>query len=150
MVAGVRISQSVAEYEVLNILEQSWGGLCKPCYGYKAKTVRHPNPVKAAKGKTKTRLEPDGARAETVTQIALWRYHEHLGYNTIADRLNADLTRYPPPQPPGNGRARGAWCKTSVYEILRNPKYTGYQVFNRRASRSMLAEWLQIAIPATE
>ncbi|CRK59350.1 Site-specific recombinase [Alloactinosynnema sp. L-07] len=141
-----RINQSVAEYEVLNTLEQSWGGLCthvregwnigKPCYGYKAKTIRHPNPTKAAKGQTKTRLEPDGVRAETVTQIALWRYHEGIGYDTIADRLNADPTRYPPPEPPGKTRARGAWGKTSVYEILRNPKYTGYQVFNRRASRS--------------
>lgn len=43
-----RINQSVAEYEVLNTLEQSWGGLCthvregwnigKPPYGYQAKT----------------------------------------------------------------------------------------------------------------
>jgi DNA invertase Pin-like site-specific DNA recombinase len=76
-----RINQSVAEYEVLNILEQSWGGLVthvkegfnigKPLYGYKAKTFRHPNPTKAARGHTKTRLEPDGIRAETVTQIAL-------------------------------------------------------------------------------
>jgi site-specific DNA recombinase len=41
--------------------------------------------------------------------------------------------KYPPP---GKQRARGAWGKTSVYEILRNPRYTGYQVFNRRASRS--------------
>lgn len=48
-----QINQSVAEYEVLNILEQSWGGLCthvregwnigKPCYGYKAKTYGHPD-----------------------------------------------------------------------------------------------------------
>jgi hypothetical protein len=78
-----RINQSVAEWEVANTLEQSWGGLCthvrdgwnigKPCYGYKAKTYRHPNPVKAERGHTKTRLEPDAARAETVTQIALWR-----------------------------------------------------------------------------
>jgi site-specific DNA recombinase len=44
--------------------------------------------------------------------------------------------KYPPPVPPGKQRARGAWGQTSVYEILRNPKYTGYQVFNRRASRS--------------
>lgn len=108
----------------------------KPCYGYKAKTFRHPNPAKAAKGQVKTRLEPGGVRAETVTQIALWRYHEGLGYDTIADRLNADPTKYPPPEPPGKTRARGAWGKTSVYEILRNPKYTGFQVFNRRASRS--------------
>ena len=141
-----RINQSVAEYEVLNTLEQSWGGLCthvregwnigKPPYGYRAKTYRHPNPAKADKGQTKSRLEPDGARAETVTQIALWRYHDRLGYDTIAERLNADPTKYPPPIPPGKTRARGAWGKTSVYEILRNPKYTGYQVFNRRASRS--------------
>ena len=141
-----RINQSVAEYEVLNTLEQSWGGLCthvregwnigKPPYGYKAKTYKHPNPTKAAKGHTKTRLEPDGVRGEAVTQMALWRYHEGLGYDTIADRLNADLAKYPPPEPPGKTRARGAWGKTSVYDVLRNPKYTGFQVFNRRASRS--------------
>jgi site-specific DNA recombinase len=141
-----RINQSVAEYEVLNTLEQSWGGLCthvregwnigKPPYGYKAKTYPHPNPTMAAKGQTKTRLQPDGIRGQTVTQIALWRYHEGLGYDTIAERLNHDLVKYPPPVPPGKHRARGAWGKTSVYEILKNPKYTGYQVFNRRASRS--------------
>ena len=142
-----RINQSIAEYEVLNTLEQSWGGLCthtregfnigKPPYGYRARLIRHPNPTKAARGATKTRLEPDGARAETVTQIATWRYYDGLGYDTIAERLNTDLDRYPPPEPPGGAaRARGAWGKTSIYEILKNPKYTGYMVFNRRASRS--------------
>jgi site-specific DNA recombinase len=141
-----RINQSVAEYEVLNTLEQSWGGLCthvregwnigKPPYGYRAKTLRHPNPAKADRGQTKTRLEPDGAQAETVAQIAAWRFHEQIGYATIAERLNADPATYPPPEPTTPGRARRAWGKTSVSEILRNPKYTGYQVFNRRASRS--------------
>jgi site-specific DNA recombinase len=57
-----------------------------------------------------------------VTQIALWRYHDRLGYDTIADRLNADPTKYPPPIPSGKTRARGARGKTSVYEVLRNPK----------------------------
>jgi hypothetical protein len=75
-------------------------------------------------------------RGETVTQIAHWRYYEELGYDTIADRLNADPALYAPPEPPGGKRARKAWGKTSNYEILRNPKYTGYRVFNRRASRS--------------
>jgi site-specific DNA recombinase len=37
-------------------------------------------------------------------------------------------------------RARGVWAKSSVYEVLRNPKYTEYQVFNRRASRSCSAK----------
>ena len=141
-----RINQSVAEYEVLNTLEQSWGGLCthvregwnigKPCYGYRAKTFRHPNPMKAAKGMVKSRLEPDGLRAETVTQIAIWAYYDLLGADSIANLLNLDLEKYPPPEPPDPARARGAWSRSSVNDILRNPKYTGYQVYNRRATRS--------------
>jgi site-specific DNA recombinase len=98
---------------------------------------RHPNPVKAERGATKSRLEPDGVRAETVTQIAHWRYYERIGYSTIVDRLNADPEKYPPPLPPGGAaKARGAWSKSAVCEVLRAPKYTGYQVFNRRARRS--------------
>lgn len=142
-----RINQSVAEYEVINTLELSWGGLCthvregwnigKPPHGYKAKKYRHPNPVKAAKGATKSRLEPDGIFGETITAIGVWRYTERIGYDAIVDRLNLDLDAYPPPEPPGGPeRAVGAWSKSAVYEILRNPKYTGYQVFNRRATRS--------------
>ncbi|KZB82826.1 recombinase family protein [Amycolatopsis regifaucium] len=105
-------------------------------HGYKAKVFKHPNPAKAAKGYTKSRLEPDDLKGETVTQIALWRYYERLGCDTVADRLNADLDKYPPPEPPGKRRARGVWGRSSGYDILRNPKYTGYQVFNRRATRS--------------
>lgn len=141
-----RINQSVAEYEVLNMLELSWGGTCthvregynigKPPYGYRAKKLQHPNAAKAEKGITKTRLEPDGVRGETVTMVAKWRYHEKLGYDTIAERLNQDLDRHPPPEPPGRTRARNAWSKSSVRELLTNPKYTGYQVYNRRARRS--------------
>lgn len=51
-----------------------------PCYGYKAKVFRHPNPAKAAKGFTKSRLEPDGPCGETV--------YDHLGTDAIADLLN--------------------------------------------------------------
>ncbi|MEV0700083.1 recombinase family protein [Saccharopolyspora sp. NPDC050389] len=161
-----RINQSVAEYEVLNMLEQSWGGTCthvregynigKPCYGYKAKKFRHPNPVKAEKGITKTRLEPDGKRGETVTLMAKWRYHEQLGFDTIAERLNADLDEHPPPEPNGGKRARRAWSKSSVADVLKNPKYTGYQVYNRRARRSRNGAvnppemWVWSAEPAHE
>lgn len=130
-----RINQSVAEYEVLNMLELSWGGTCthvregynigKPCHGYKAK-----------KGLTKTRLEPDGLKGETMTLAAKWRYNEKLGFDTIAERLNQDLDLYPPPEPPGAVRARGAWSKSTIADMLANPKYTGYQVYNRRARRS--------------
>src|SRR5205814_517216 len=112
---------------------QGWN-IGKPPYGYAAE--RHPHPVKAKRddGKVKTRLVPDSMRGPVVTQIFLWRALERLGAQDIADRLNLDLDRYPPPQPiPGKGRrAVGAWTKTSVLDLLANPKYTGYMVWNRR------------------
>ncbi len=58
-----------------------------------------------------------------------WRYHEKLGCSTIADLLDADLEKYPPPEAPCKARTR-----SSVYNILCNPKYTGPQVFNRHAT----------------
>ncbi len=141
-----RINQSIAEYEVLNTLEQSWGGLCthvrdgwnigQPPYGYRANIVPHPSPVKAEKGKTKSRLEPDGMRGQAVTEMALWRHYEGLGCTAIARRLNTDPEKYPPPEAPCKARSRGAWTRSAVYNILGNPKYTGYQVFNRRATTS--------------
>ncbi len=59
-----------------------------------------------------------------------------LGGGAITDRLDADLTKYPPPEPTIPGRARGYWSKSSVFDILHNPKYTGYRIFNRRATRA--------------
>ncbi len=126
------------------MLELSWDGLVahtdagynigKPPYGYLAEVTRHPVPAKAAEGLVKRRLVPDPARASAVTQIFTWRATEHLSYEKIAERLNLDLDRYPPPQPvAGRGRrAVGRWTGGAVREILCNPKYTGYMVYNRR------------------
>jgi hypothetical protein len=139
-----RIKQAISEWYVVNMLEMSWDGarehtrqgwnIGKPPYGYLAE--RHPHPVKAKSddGKVKTRLAPDPARGPVVTQIFQWRALERVGAEAIAERLNADPDRYPPPQPiPGIGRrAVGAWTKSSVLEVLANPKHTGYMVWNRR------------------
>jgi site-specific DNA recombinase len=69
-----------------------------------------------------------------VTQIFHWRALERLSYGDIAQRLNADPDRYPPPEPIlGRGRRRiGAWTPNNVREVLDNPKHTGYMVWNRR------------------
>ncbi|MBE1573445.1 hypothetical protein H4W30_000474 [Amycolatopsis roodepoortensis] len=80
--------------------------------------------------------------------IAKWRYHEALGFDTIAERLNQNTDEHPPPQPPGGTRARGVWSKSSVADILKNPKYTGYQVYNRRARRR--SRRTEPAEPSTE
>ena len=141
-----RVKQSVAEWYVLDILEKSWDGLRehtlqgwnvgRPPYGYQAEAIPHPVPARRAEGKTKTRLLPDPVRGPVVTRIFTWRSAERLGYQTIAERLNADLTANPPPTALDPARQRDAWSRSAVREILRNPKYSGFMVYNRRASSS--------------
>ena len=68
-----RVKQGVAEWYRLQIKEKAWKGLREhsldgwnigtPPYGYTAQRIPHPVPVKAAQGRTKTRLDPrPGAR----------------------------------------------------------------------------------------
>jgi site-specific DNA recombinase len=141
-----RMKQSVAEWYVLEILEKSWDGLSEhsrqgwnmgvPPYGYTGEKLPHPVPARRAQGATKSRLVPDPVRALIVKQIFTLRVVNRLGYEAIANILNADPQRYPPPESPDPARRRDCWARTSIYEILRNPKYTGYMVWNRRATKS--------------
>jgi len=81
--------------------------------------------MKAAQGRTKTRLALDPDRAPVVERIFFWRTQARLGVITITNRLNADRDAYTPPGDCG-------WTAMAVYAILRNPKYTGHMVFGRR------------------
>ncbi|WP_372490951.1 recombinase family protein [Actinomadura terrae] len=64
------------------------------------------------------------------------RVSERLGYQAIADRLNVDLKQYLPPVATAKHRSVGKWTYSSVREVLTNPKYTGYMVWNRKATTS--------------
>lgn len=140
-----RVKQSVAEWYVLEMLEKSWDGFCEhtrqgwnigaPPYGYLADKVPHPVPARRAEGKTKSKLIPDPIRAPLVCQIFKWRAVDRLGYAEITERLNADPGRYPPPVSPDPARRKDVSSRSSVREILLNPKYTGYMVWNRRARK---------------
>jgi site-specific DNA recombinase len=160
-----RVKQAIAEWYVLQMLELSWDGFCthteqgwnigKPCYGYQADKIPHPVPAKRAEGRTKTRLLPDPVRGPVVTRIFHHRVLGRLGYDAIADRLNADPDANPPPQPVDPTRAVGRWTGSAVREILRNPKYTGYMVWNRRASKkggrcNPPSEWVWSPAPTHE
>ena len=114
---------------------QGWhtGGVA--LYGYRFVTHDHPNPHKASRGINKRTLELDPVRAPVVRAIYDWYLGGGMGLLQIRDRLNADPDRYPPPVPVDPATARGAWSRSSVWEVLRNPKYTGYQVWNRRARK---------------
>jgi hypothetical protein len=131
-----RVKQGVAEWYRFQIKEKAWKGLREHAldgwnigpapYGYTAERIPHPVPVKAAQGRTKTRLVTDPARAPVVAQIFTWRTVGRLGIPEITGRLNTDHGAYPPPDP-GKG-----WTASGVYSILGNPKYTGRMVFGRR------------------
>jgi site-specific DNA recombinase len=137
-----RVKQAIAEWYVLNMIELSWDGFIqhtkqgwnigKPPYGYRAEKVPHPVPARRAEGRTKHRLVPDPVRGPVVTSIFQMRALERLGYDNIADRLNLDLQLNPPPEPSDPARAVGRWTGSATREILCNPKYTGYMVWNRR------------------
>lgn len=130
-----RTKQNFAEYFRLQLKDKIWKGLRehaaegwnigKVPAGYLAEKVRHPVPSKASQGRTKTRLVLDPARAPVIAAIYGWRAWDHLGVPTILARLNADPGRYPSEDP------QSGWSVGGVYAILRNPKYTGYQVFGR-------------------
>jgi site-specific DNA recombinase len=114
---------------------QGWhtGGVA--LYGYRFVIHDHPNPHKASRGINKRTLELDPVRAPVVRTIYDWYLGGGMGLLQVRDRLNAEPERYPPPVPVDPTTARGAWSRSSVWEVLRNPKYTGYQVWNRRARK---------------
>lgn len=153
-----RVKQGVSEWYVRDMLEKSWDGFAvhteagfnigMPCYGYTARRIPHPVPAKRAKGAKKTYLTPDPLRAPVVRRMYGWRIAERLGYQAIADRLNADLPANPPPVPVDPTRAVGRWTASNVRDVLTNPKHTGHMVWNRHARKSghnranPVAEWI--------
>ncbi|GAA3239911.1 hypothetical protein GCM10010468_76350 [Actinocorallia longicatena] len=160
-----RIKQAISEWYVLQLMELSWDGLCehteqgwnvgKPCYGYRADKIPHPVPARRAEGRTKTRLVPEATEASTVRRIFVLRAFRRLGYGAIADELNADLQAHPPPRPVNPLNAVGRWSGSAVREIVGNPKYTGFMVWNRRATKrgakpNPPSEWIWSSQPTHE
>jgi site-specific DNA recombinase len=115
---------------------QGWhmGGI--PPYGYQFSRHEHPNPHKRSRGLTRSRLDLDPIRAPVVRRIFDEYLHSPRGLDEICQLLNSDLDRFPPPVPTDPARRSGAWSRSSVWSILRNPKYTGFQVYNRRATKT--------------
>ena len=112
----------------------------RPPYGYRLVDAGpHPHPSKAAVGARLHRLEPDPATAEVVARIFELFLAGH-GYYAIAEQLTAEAI----PSPAGYDRARNphrpgrAWAKSAVRAILRNPRYTGYQVWGRQRRDEVL------------
>src|SRR6266540_15817 len=114
----------------------------RPPYGYRlADAGPHPNPAKARFGVRLHVLEPDPATAPVVARI-FGLFLDGCGYLAIAERLTTDEV----PSPSGHDRVRNphrlglAWSKSAVRAILANPRYTGYQVWNKQRRDEVLLD----------
>lgn len=122
----------------------------RPPYGYQlADAGPHPNPGKAADGKRLRRLEIDPVAAPVVQRIFA-EYVAGHGLYSIAERLTADGIPSPSGHDPARNRHRagtkGAWSKSAVRAILRNPRYTGRQVWNRQRKEEILLDVEDVAM----
>jgi site-specific DNA recombinase len=143
-----RVKQGVAEWYVRDLIEKSRRGMEESVrqgwhtggrapYGYALEAHPHPNPNKAREGKRKHRLILDPLRAPIVLMIFEDYCIRHLGIGAICEKLNRDLSRFPAPIPnrkDDNGLPP-TWSRSVIHALLRNPKYTGYNVWGRNDKR---------------
>ena len=119
----------------------------RPPYGYQLVNAGpHPKPDKAAQGMHLRRLDPDPEISQVVQRI----FAEFLsgnGYFAIAERLTSEGIL----SPSGHDRKRNshrdglAWGKSAVRAILLNPRYTGYQVWNKQRKDEILLDVEDVA-----
>ena len=119
----------------------------RPPYGYRiADAGPHPNPAKAADGKRLHKLEPDPETAWVVRRI----FREYLagrGLFAIAEGLTRDRVPSPSQHDPARNthRTGEGWAKSAVRAILRNPRYTGRQVWNKQRKDEILLDVNDVA-----
>jgi site-specific DNA recombinase len=144
-----RVKQGVAEWYVRDLIEKSRRGMEESVrqgwhtggaapYGYELEPHEHPNPQKAREGRKKHRLIADPVKAPIVRIIFDDYCISGLGLGAICDKLNADLDHYPPPtrNKKDENDLPQTWSRSQLQAMLRNPKYTGYNVWGRHDKRS--------------
>ncbi len=123
----------------------------RPPYGYLiADAGPHPNPAKAADGKRLHKLGLDPEAAPIVRRIFAEFIAGH-GFYAIAEGLTRDGIPSPSAHDPGRNRHRCgiAWNKFAVRAILINPRYTGYQVWNKQRKDEVLIDVEDVALGHT-
>jgi DNA invertase Pin-like site-specific DNA recombinase len=114
----------------------------RPPYGYRlADAGPHPNKMHASWGRRAWRLEPDPQTAHVVA----WMFAQRLAGHSVA-RITRALNEAGIPCPSAADpdrnphRTGAAWTLGTVATILRNPRYTGHQVWNRQRTDTVLAD----------
>ncbi|RJL31889.1 recombinase family protein [Bailinhaonella thermotolerans] len=123
----------------------------RPPYGYRlADLGPHPNPAKAADGKRLHGLVIDPEPAEVVRRI-FREYIAGYGIGAIAEGLTKEGISSPSAYDPARNRHRNgiAWSKFAIRAILLNPRYTGYQVWNKQRTDEVLLDVQDVALGHT-
>ncbi len=122
----------------------------RPPYGYRLGDAgAHPNPSKAAFGQRLQVLEPDSETAGNVKRI-FEEFVAGSGLYSIAEGLTRDGILSPSGYDRSRNRHRassqGVWSKIAVRSILQNPRYTGFQVWNRQQRHEELLDVDDVAL----
>ncbi|MEE2040160.1 recombinase family protein [Nocardiopsis sp. CT-R113] len=111
-----------------------------PCYGYVAlvdpdATVT-PNRFGVARPKKRLALHPDRRKQDTIREVFRLRVEERWKNSDIRRLLESAPSRHP---------VEVVWTDARVKAMLRQPKYTGFQVYNKRSKTSQfnpISEWV--------
>ncbi|WP_280187855.1 MULTISPECIES: recombinase family protein [Nocardia] len=92
-------------------------------------------------------LEPDPVTAPVVQRI-FSEYLSGIGIFAIAQRLTADNILCPSAydRRRNSHRSGAAWSKSAVRAILGNPRYTGYEVWNKQRKQESLIDVDDVAL----
>jgi DNA invertase Pin-like site-specific DNA recombinase len=123
----------------------------RPPYGYLiADAGPHPNPAKASDGRRLHKLDIDPETMPVVLRIFAEFTGGH-GIYAIAEGLTRDGIPSPSAYDPARNTHRSgiAWSKGAVRAILMNPRYTGYQVWNRQRTDEVLLDVENVALGHT-
>jgi Recombinase len=108
-------------------------------YGYRPRRVRIRPDGRHPRWRTRLVIEP----AEAIAVKLIFRWHAETGRDTAAIRRRLIDAGCPAPRDPQTG-LEGVWTQAAVRAILRNPKYTGHQVWGRHhhGRRVPRAQWV--------
>jgi Recombinase len=108
-------------------------------YGYRPRRVRISPAGRRPRWRTRLVIEP----AEAIAVKLIFRWHVEAELDTGAIRRRLIEAHCPAPRDPET-RLEGVWTRAAVRAILRNPKYTGHQVWGRlhHGRRVPRAQWV--------
>jgi len=122
----------------------------RPPFGYTLVAIGpHPNPSKAAVGQQLRQLAVDPIAAPVVRRI-FDEFCSGTGLQAIASGLTHDGILSPSGHDPARNSHRadghGLWAKSAVRAILANPRYTGFEVWNKQRKDEVLLDVEDVAL----